>query len=72
MTELDAGVTFLEVARTTKNEATAQRNREHALEAYQTVQRFLPRVRPDAVQQRTLALKLAALRSQLRESGYEV
>jgi hypothetical protein len=72
LTELDIGLTFMDVAGASRIEETVRRNRENALEAYRTVQRFLPRVKPNAAQRQVLNEKLAVLKARLQQSGLVV
>ena len=72
LSELDLAVTFMDFANTTTNEETAQRNYQHAIKAYKTAERFLPKVMPDRMQRQTIAEKLANLRARLDGAGYQV
>jgi hypothetical protein len=72
LVELDTALTFMDVAGASRIAETVRRNRENALEAYRTVQRFLPRVKPNAAQRKVLNEKLAVLKARLQESGLVV
>ena len=72
LTELDTALGFLEVAQRSNLVETVQRNHENALKAYRTIQRFLPKVKLDAAQQKEINVKLAILKTRLLRAGYLV
>jgi hypothetical protein len=72
LTELDMAMTFVGLAQTSHRPETVQRNHKNALEAYRTVQRFLPKVKPSVAQPREINEKLATLKVWLLKAGYQV
>ncbi|HEY1578677.1 MAG TPA: hypothetical protein VGF82_16535 [Terracidiphilus sp.] len=69
-TDLDAGLTFVSVAKTTTCLETRARNFSKALKAYETVLRFLPRVTPSVGEQTEIMSKLEDLRADLERAGF--
>jgi hypothetical protein len=71
LVELDTAFTFIDVAGTANNPEAAERNYQHALNAYNVVLRFLPRVSLEAAQQAAIAEKLARLKTRLKAAGLQ-
>lgn len=69
LTDLDAALTFLDVAEVTGIEETARRNHHNARRAYDTVLHLLQNLRPTAEQQQLIDQKLAVLRARLEAVG---
>jgi hypothetical protein len=72
MVELDAALTFLDLADTTTRSDVAHRNRDNAHEAYQTLLRYADRVRMEGVDKANFNERLGRLRTRLCEAGYRV
>ena len=72
LTDLNAALTFLDIAEFTDSADTRQRNREHALAAYQTVLRLLPRISPSDDGLFALREKLQILKARLLGLGIEL
>jgi hypothetical protein len=72
ITELDTALTFLDIADTSRVEDTIKRNHENALKAYETVQRLLKRLRPDADQKALIGAKIAILEARLQAGGHQL
>jgi hypothetical protein len=73
LVDLDTALTFMDLARDSKNPETVERNRKHAREAYDTVLRLLPKVALDAEQSQGIHDRLAALKSRLAtEAGQQL
>jgi len=72
LTELDMALTFIDLAQTSHRAETVRRNHKNALEAYRTVQRFLPKVKPGVAEQKEINKKLATLKTWLLRAGYQV
>jgi hypothetical protein len=70
--EIDAGLTFLDVASTTSSSAVALRNRDNAYEAYVTILRYLDRVRLDDQDKAAFDERFGILRSRLADASYPV
>lgn len=70
--EVDAALTFLDVASTTKSEETAVRNRDNACQAYRTILRYVGRVRFEPADKAVFEEKCTRLREGLVEAGYAV
>jgi hypothetical protein len=70
--DLDLALTFLEVADGSLNLETKQRNHRNARNAYDTVVRLLPGVRPEKVQRVEIDQKLKLLKTRLVAGGGEV
>ena len=70
LTDLNTGLTFVEVALTTNSPVNRNRNIESAVEVYRTVTRLLPRVVPTPLEQMEIEQKLEDLRLRIREAGY--
>lgn len=68
--ELDTALTFLDVADTSANEETVKRNHDNARKAYETVQRLLNHLRPDAAENALIRAKIAVLEARLQAGGY--
>jgi hypothetical protein len=69
ITDLDAALTFLDVADASRIVETKHRNHRNARKAYDAVIRFLQNISPDEVQRAEIDLKLATLESRLRALG---
>ena len=81
LTDLDAALTFLDVAEVTlredgvtRTQAMMWRNRENARTAYDTVLRLLAKLPPTAADRErpTIDAKLALLKARLQAAGYEL
>lgn len=72
MVEIDAALTFLEVANTTTNKETAGRNRDNAHLAYKTILRYVDRVRLEGADQVDFKQKFLKLQSGLIEAGFTI
>lgn len=72
LTDLDAALTFMDIADGWENEQKARRNRENARKAYETVLRHLRNVKPDPRQQKAIEEKLTRLRTRLEAAGHEL
>jgi len=72
ITEIDTGMTFLDVAESSHNDETVRRNHENAVQAYRTVERFRLKVNLDSAHQIALNRKLAVLKKRLEKSGYSL
>lgn len=70
LTELDTGITFLDVADTTAVEESRLRNRENANTAYETVLRYRDRVLFNEVQQSEYDTKFNELQNRLKDAGF--
>jgi len=71
LADLEVGITFLDVAKVTRVDATRRRNLRSARAAYETVLRLLPRVMPSEEEQKQLNERLAELKSRLSAAGSE-
>jgi hypothetical protein len=71
LTDLDTALTFMDVAKSTENEGTRQRNYANAREAYDTVVRLMQKLSLDNTQQEKLAEGLALLKSRLEDVGQQ-
>jgi diketogulonate reductase-like aldo/keto reductase len=69
LTDLDVGLTFMDVAGVSNNEETVHRNCENARKAYDTVLRLLNNLAPDEKQHEQIEAKLALLKSRLMVVG---
>jgi hypothetical protein len=69
LTDLDTALTFLDVAQTSGDQEVKQRNHTNARLAYDTVTRFLPKVKPTAAQQQAIDEKLTLLKARLEAVG---
>jgi hypothetical protein len=69
LTDLDVGMTFLDLATTSTNPQTRQRNRENAQKAYDAVLHFLPRVIFTEAETKAVHEKLELLRNRLEAIG---
>lgn len=72
MVELDAGLTFLDVANTAIYPETATRNRENAHLAYKTIVRYSGRVTLVGKDKIDFEQKFTRLKNRLEEAGYPV
>lgn len=69
LTDINAAHTFLDIAEFTDSADTRKRNQEHALTAYQTVLRLLPRIFPSDDELSALREKLQILEARLLGLG---
>lgn len=69
LTDMNAALTFLDVAEVSESTDVRARNRNHARTAYQTVLRLLPKISPSADERSALEQKLNTLRNRLRRLG---
>jgi len=67
--DLYIALTLLDVAATTRDGETAQRNRAKARHAYDTVLRHLQNFRPDLAQGQVIYQQLGLLKSRLQRIG---
>jgi hypothetical protein len=68
-TECGLGVTFLNLADNTSIPETAQRNRENARKAYDTILRYMPKLVLSAAESQFIEKKLSALKTRLEAAG---
>jgi hypothetical protein len=71
LVDLDLGITFLDIAKTSRNAETVQRNLNNALIAYSSSMRFLPRLTLTALEDMAIKEKLARLKTRLECLGYD-
>jgi hypothetical protein len=69
-TDLEVGLTFLQVADTTNSPARRSHDLDQARLAYRTVVQLLPRVVVSPEDQALISPKLEELRSRLERAGY--
>ena len=69
LTDLDTGLTFMDVADSTRNMAVRRRNHANARRAYDSVVRFMRNLSLDDTQRKALAERLALLKSRLENVG---
>jgi hypothetical protein len=69
LTDLDLGLTFMDVADTTHSEHTASRNHSKARTAYDTVLRLLEKLSPSDPEQQAIEEKLTILKTRLQAVG---
>jgi hypothetical protein len=69
ITELALAMTFLEIASTSNNTETVQRNLKNAKTAYETILRFLPQAILTQAEQQSTQDKLAKVEARLQEFG---
>jgi hypothetical protein len=72
LVEVDAGLTFLQVASTTSDKQSASRNRDNAHLAYKTILRYVDRVRFEAADQANFKEKFLELQNGLVQAGYPI
>ena len=70
LTDLDAALTFMDVAAVSGIGETKKRNYENAYHAYRTVLRLLDKLDPDAAQRAVINHKLVLLKERLEQVGY--
>lgn len=70
-TDLETALTYVNIARTSTNPQTVERNYRHAREAYDLVSRLLPQIKSAAPQRQTIEQKLAQLRARLEAAGQQ-
>ena len=68
-TDLDTGLTFMNVAESTRDADAQQRNHENARRAYDAVVRLMQSLSLDDTQNKEVAEKLALLKSRLQNVG---
>jgi hypothetical protein len=69
LADLDAALTFLDVAKTTTNEETRKRNFQNARHAYDTVVELMQKVTLNDEQNEEIQEKLTLLRTRLAAAG---
>jgi len=69
-TDIQAALTFIQVAETSGSMETRVRNYGKALEGYRTVLHFLPRVSPSPEELASMQDKLEQIRVKLAKAGY--
>lgn len=69
LVDLDAAMTFMDVAQTSHVQETVWRNHNNARKAYDTVLRLLEKLTPDAEQRQEINAKLAVLKMRLEAAG---
>ena len=72
LTDLETALTFMDVAQTSRDQETKQRNHANAHSAYDTVIRLLPKLKPTVAQQQTIDEKLSLLKARLAAAGERV
>jgi hypothetical protein len=72
ITELEMALTFLDIADTSSIEETIKRNHENARKAYETVQRLLKHLRPNADEKALIGAKISVLETRLQAGGYQL
>ena len=72
ITDLETALTFLDVAQTSGDQKTKQRNHKNAHNAYDSVIRLLPKVKPTAAQQQAIDEKLTLLKARLEAVGEQL
>lgn len=70
LTDLNTGLTFLQVADVTSSPESRTRNLDNAYEVYRTVTRLLPRVVISPGERLQIQKKLEDLRNPLERAGY--
>jgi hypothetical protein len=68
-TDLDIGLTFMDMAETTHDVAKRQRNHANARRVYDTVVRLMQKLSLDDTQREELTERLARLKSRLQKVG---
>jgi hypothetical protein len=68
-TECGLAITFLNVADNTSVPETAQRNRENARKAYDTILRYMPKLVLSAAENKFIEKKLSVVRTRLEDAG---
>ncbi len=71
LTDLDLGMTFLDVAKTSMIESTKRRNYHNARAAYDTVILLLEALKPDLEQKQGVDAKLRLLETRLIAAGQQ-
>ena len=71
LTDLDTGLTFMDVAESSGDVAITQRNHANARRAYDTVVHFMQTLSLDDTQRKELAERLALLKSRLQNVGQQ-
>jgi hypothetical protein len=69
LTDLETALTFMDVAQTSGDQEIKHRNYTNARVAYDTVTRFLPKVKPTAAQQQAIDEKLTLVKARLEAVG---
>ncbi len=67
--DIDAALTFMDVAETTNSDETRQRNFKNARHAYDTVLQLMHTAGLNAAQKKEVQERLAALRTRLEAAG---
>lgn len=70
-TDLETGLTFMELAKSTRNKATRQRNHGNARQAYDCGVALMQNLSLDNTQREELAKRLALLKSRLQKVGQQ-
>lgn len=71
-TDIEAALTFIQVAETSSSPETRVRNFGKAMEGYRTVLHFLPRVVPSPEELADMHHKLDQIRLHLEQAGFPV
>ena len=71
-TDIEAALTFIQVAETSGLPETRARNYCNALEGYRAVLHFLPRVVPTADELASMREKLERIRVKLEKAGFSL
>ena len=69
LTDIDVGITFMDVAGTSRDQKTVLRNHKNAMLAYDTVLGFLAKLSLTEIERQSVQAKLALLRARLQASG---
>jgi len=69
LVELDIGATFCELALSTQNVETEERNTRNALKAHDSAQNFLQRLSPESAEQTLINEKFSHLNELLEQLG---
>ena len=69
LVDLDTALTFMDIAETTGNEETRQRNFENARYAYDSILRLMQKVTLDDAQNEAIRKKLTLVRTRLEAVG---
>lgn len=69
MTDIELGFSFLQIAETSTDRKTRERNIKNARKVYDSSLHILPRLQPTAKELQTIEAKLALLKKGLRSLG---
>ncbi|WP_109489031.1 hypothetical protein [Occallatibacter savannae] len=69
-TDIEAALTFIQVAETSSSPENRVRNYGNALEGYRTVLHFLPRVLPSPDELADMQAKLEQIKTKLQQAGF--